>query len=39
VGCQPPVPPLGFAVGLAGGLVFVGKAIIDGAKNTKIQKY
>jgi len=26
-------------VGLAGGLVFVGKAIIDGAKNTKIQKY
>jgi len=26
-------------VGLAGGLVFVGKAIIDGVKNTKIQKY
>ena len=26
-------------VGLAGGLVFVGKAIIDGVKNTKLQKY
>ncbi len=26
-------------IGLAGSLVFVGKAIIDGAKNTKIQKY
>ena len=26
-------------VGLAGGLVFVGKAIYDGVKNTKLQKY
>jgi len=26
-------------VGLAGGLLFVGKAIFDGVKNTKLQKY